>query len=128
MSQRQIGPWLSDVLTTTNATPTISAAGSLTVPSGAGGFVTASAVARSAAGKSGYATVGRSFHNIGGVLTLNGSLITIVSGALGVLLGDVTLATAIIDFTSSGVIVQPRVTGIAATTIEWFIDVRYWVH
>jgi hypothetical protein len=87
-----------------------------------------SVVARSAAGKSGYATVGRSFHNIGGTLTLNGSLITIVSGALGALLGDASFATAVADFTSSGVTVQPRVTGITATTIEWLFDVRYWVH
>jgi hypothetical protein len=130
MSQRFIqNPWVTDVFTTTNATPTVSAAASFVIPSGAGGIALMTASARNTStGASASAQVARTFQNIAGVLSLTGSLITIASGALGVLLGDATMVTALIDFTSSGTTFQPRVTGIAATNIEWLLDVSYRVN
>lgn len=122
-------PWLSDVLTTTDATATVSAAASYIVPSGAVGLAILTAIARNTAtGASASAQVARTFQNVSGVLTLTGALITIASGAAGVLLGDATLATAVANFTSSGTTFQPRVTGVAATNIEWLLDVKYRVH
>lgn len=87
------------------------------------------AVARNTStGASGAAQVARTFQNIAGTLTLTGALVVIAGGALGVLIGDATVTTALINFTSSGTTVQPQVTGIAATSIEWLIDVSYRIN
>jgi hypothetical protein len=129
MSSRFVqNPWLTDVLTTANATPTVSAATSFTPPSGASGYVEMLAQARNTATNvGGTAKVGRTFQTPGGVLALTGSLLVLVGGALGVLVGDATIVTALADFALSGGILQPRVTGILATNIEWMLDVRYWI-
>jgi hypothetical protein len=130
MSQRFIqNPWLTDVFTTPGAAATPSAATSFSVPSGASGYVEMIAHGRNTATNvGGVARVGRTFQAPGGVLALTGSLIILVGGALGVLVGDATIVAALANFTSSGVIVQPQVTGIAVTNIEWMLDVRYWLN
>jgi hypothetical protein len=129
MSQRFVqNPWLTDVVTTTDATPTVSAATSYSIPSGASGYVEMLVQARNTATNVGAAAkVARTFQTPGGVLALTGALVTLV-GTAGALIGDATLTTALISLTSSGVIVQPRVTGIIATNIEWLLDVRYWIN
>jgi hypothetical protein len=129
MSQRLVqSPWLTDVLTTANATPLVSAATSFSPPSGVTGYVEMLAHGRNTATNvGGTAKVGRTFQTPGGVLALTGSLIVLVGGALGVLVGDATIVAALASFASSAGIVQPQVTGIAATSIEWLLDVRYWI-
>jgi len=129
MSQRFVqNPWLTDVFTTANATATQSAAVSYAVPSGASGYVEMTAVARNTAtGAGGVAKVARTFQTPGGVFAFTGSLITLASGALGVLLGDASMVTALANFANSGSTIQPQVTGIAATNIEWMLSVCYWI-
>lgn len=129
MSQRFVqNPWLTDVFTTTNATPATSGSTSYSVPSGVGGYVEMLATARNTATNvSASAKVARTFQTPGGVLTLTGSLITLV-GTAGALVGDATLVTALAGLAVSGSIVQPQVTGILATNIEWMLDVRYWIN
>ena len=129
MSQRFVqNPWLTDVLTTANATPTVSVATSFTPPSGVTGYVEMLAQGRNTATNvGGTAKVGRTFQTPGGVLALTGSLIVLVGGALGVLVGDATIVAALANFASATGIIQPQVTGIAATNIEWLLDVRYWI-
>jgi hypothetical protein len=129
VSVRRIqNPWLSDVLTTANAVATVSAATSFVVPAGVGAYCEMCVTARNTAtGASSTAKVGRTFQNVGGVLTLTGALIAIV-GAAGAGVGDVTMTAILANFTQSGVTFQPQVTGIAVTNIEWLLDVRYWLN
>jgi hypothetical protein len=130
MSNRFIqNPWLSDVLTTTDATPTVSTKTAFTVPSGSQGYVEMVVNARiTGTNAGGVARLARPFQNPSGTLALVGAgLITIV-GTAGALVGDATITTAVGTFVTSGNIVQPRVTGIVATNIEWLLDVRYWLN
>ena len=133
MSQRFVqSPWVTDVFNTTNATPTVSSVTSFVIPSGAVGFVEIRAVLRNTTTGVGamlYAT--RPFQNIVGTLTLLGALTSIVgsvAAGLALPIGNAGLLTAGVDLTTSGTTVQPRVTGIAATNIEWLLDVRYCIH
>jgi hypothetical protein len=130
MSNRFIqNPWLSDVLTTTDATPTVSGPTSFTIPSGSQGYVEMVVNARiTSTNVGGVAKLARPFQNPSGTLALVGAgLITIV-GTAGALVGDATITTAVGTFVVSGNIIQPRVTGIIATNIEWLLDVRYWLN
>lgn len=122
MSLRQIqSPWLTDIISTTDATPTISAACSYTVPSGAMGYVDINVIVKGAATIV-TATTRVPFRNVSGVLTLL-TAIPIVA-----LAGDAGLLAAVLNVTTSGTTVQPRVTGIAVTNLEWILDCRYSVN
>ena len=116
-------PWLSDDVATTNATPAVSAATSYVVPSGASGRVEMTYVAKDGSQNTICGKVSRTFKNVGGVFSFSA-----VINILEALNGDVALATALANFTNSGTTIQPQVTGIAVTNIEWLLDVRYWVH
>jgi hypothetical protein len=109
MSQRQIqNPWLSDVFTT----------------GGAGGHVKVLANARNTStGASCVLEIIQAFKNVAGTLTLVGAATSLVAA-----LGDAGMLTCVLGITSSGTTVQPQVTGIAATNIEWLIDARYWIN
>lgn len=126
MSVRGIqNPWLSDVITTANATPTVSTNAAFVIPTGVGGYCEMTVTARNTAtGASSTAKVGRTFQNVAGVLTLTGALIALV-GTAGAGVGDATMTAILANFTQSGTTLQPQVTGIAATNIEWLLDVRY---
>lgn len=125
MSQRSIRhPWLSDVFTTADATPTVAANASAAIPSGASGMVEVTAVARNTAtGATASVKVIRAFKNVSGTLTLVGAL-----GTIAAALGDAAMVVIVADVTSSGATVQPRVTGIAATSIEWLIGAEYYLN
>jgi hypothetical protein len=125
MSTRYVqNPWFTDVVTTTDATPTVSAATSYVVPAGVGGYCELTALLRNTStGAAAVIKVSRSFRQVTGTLTLLGTLISLVAAA-----GDAGLLTAVLDFTSSGTTFQPRVTGVVATNIEWLLDARYWVN
>lgn len=123
-SQRFVqNPWLTDDLTTANATPTVSAATSYVVPSGASGYVEVTAVLKDASQNTASVKVSRSFKNVSGVLSLVGTLSSLLA-----INGDAGLVTAVLGLTTSGTTVQPQVTGIAATSIEWLISAKYYVH
>jgi hypothetical protein len=117
-------PWLTDDITTSNATPTVSAATSFVIPSGVSGYVEVLAIAKDASQNTAPIKIGRSFKNVAGTLSLGSAAATIV----GVANGDIALASILLTIQTSGTTVQPTVTGIAATTIEWLLDVRYWQH
>ena len=125
MSLRQIrSPWQSDVLTTADATPTVATNASAVIPTGAGGHVEVTATGRNTAtGASFSMKVIRSFKNVSGTLSLNGTI-----GVIAAATGDAGLLTALVDVTSSGTTVQPRVTGIAVTSIEWLVSAEYFVN
>jgi hypothetical protein len=116
-------PWLTDDISTSDATPTVSAATSFVIPSGASGYVECLAILKDGSQNTAVVKVGRSFRNVAGTLTLTGALSTVVAIA-----GDASMLTALVAFATSGTTVQPRVTGIAITNIEWLLDVRYWIH
>ncbi len=122
MSLRQVqNPWKTDVFTTVDATPTVSAPTSFVVPAGAAVYVEMTAVARSAAGLVSTTKVGAAVQNVGGVLTMTQVTLPLVAATGGLVIG-------VVNFTSTGVTIQPRVIGIVATSIEWLLDVRYWVN
>jgi hypothetical protein len=125
MSNRQIrNPWLSDVFTTTTATPTVATNASATIPSGAGGHVEITATGRNTStGASASMKVIRAFQAPSGVLALVGTI-----GVIAAATGDATMVAIVIDVTLSGSTVQPRVTGIALTNIEWLVSAEYFVN
>lgn len=125
MSLRQVrNPWLTDVVTTTTATPAIATNAVFSIPSGAGGHVELMATGRNTAnGVSVTSKSLRAFQTPGGVLALVGTISVIVPPT-----GDATLLAMIIDATISGNIVQPRITGIAVTSIEWLIEAAYYIN
>lgn len=124
MSQR-ILDWKTDVLTTTDATPTASASAVLVIPSGASGHVEVEVNARIAGTTAGgSAKVVRTFQNVAGTLALTGALVTIF-GTAGALIGDATITTALVSVVTSGTTVKVQVTGIVATSIEWLISSRW---
>jgi hypothetical protein len=123
MSKRFIqNPWLSDVFTTTNATPSNgNGTTNYTAPSGVAGYVQVTVVARNTATGVGATIVtGAEFHNIAGVLTVTQLVTPIVS-----LIGSIAIAVTI---AASGTSVQTSVTGVAATNIEWLVDSLYRVN
>jgi hypothetical protein len=128
MSIRQIqSPWLSDVLTTTDATVTASAACTAAIPSGAVGFLELTVTARNTTTGAG-ATIRmmQAFKNVSATLTL-ATAVTVIA-----LNGDATFVAALlatpVTFVVSGTSVQPKVTGVIATNIEWLLDARYTIH
>lgn len=125
MSKRFVqSPWATDVIATTDATPTVSAPTSFISPSDSVVWCEIRGILRNTTtGVGAYVQVGRSFQNVGGALTALGALSSIIP-----IVGNAGLLTAVLDFTSSGTTIQPRVTGVALTNIEWLLDARYWVH
>ncbi len=122
MSLRQIqNPWKSDVFTTADATPTVSAPASFIVPAGSTVYVEMTAIARSAAGLVAATKIAAVAQNVAGTLTLTPVTLALAATTGGLAIGAVT-------FTSTGVTIQPRVVGIIATSIEWLLDVRYSVN
>lgn len=122
MSLRFINnPWLTDVFSTANATPSNgNGTSNYTPPSGSAGYVQLTVVARNTSTGVGATIVtGALFYDGAGVLTVTpmGTPIVSITGALAI------SATLI----ASGTTVQPQVTGVAATTIEWLIDAIYRV-
>lgn len=124
MSLRQLpGQILSDVITTTDATVTVSTNCSYVVPSGAYGYIIYFCIAKKTSnGTVMSSTISQSFRNVSGTLTLAGTAVNIVSPT-----GDATLLTATLSFSVSGTTLQPQVTGIAATTLEWTLDATYFL-
>lgn len=121
---RQIGfPWRSDVFTTTNDTPTVASNATLTTAAGQAGKATFSVTGRTAAGLVVGGTIVAQWQNVTTTLTLTPAYALVPVDSVG----D-TLNAVVIDFTTSGQIIQPRVTGIAATTIEWLVDAKYDVN
>lgn len=117
-------PWLTDVFTTANATATASTNAGYTVPTGASGRVELWATARRTSDNLvGFFHVLTTFENIAGTLTLSTT-----QKFFGGFLGSAAINTILADFTTSGTTIQPLVTGIAATNIEWLIDARYDVN
>lgn len=121
MSLRQIGfPWTTDVINTTDATPTVSAACSYVVPSGGFGICMCTALIKASATFA-FAQLVFPFRNIAGTLTL------LTTASPLAVQGDAGLLTAVLDVTKSGTTIQPRVTGIVATNLEWTLDCYYRV-
>lgn len=133
MSVRQVqSPWLSDVIDTTDATVTTSAACSYTPPNGSAGTCEYKVVARNTS--TGTMVAWRAeapWKKVGSTLTV-GSLLNVGGAALalvGASAGDVTaFATAAISVVASAGVIQPKVQGIAATNIEWLIHCKYDVN
>lgn len=121
MAKRFINyPWPTDVVTTADATPTVSAATSYVVPTDTVGNLEMRALLKGPAGIVGVAYINVPFRNVGGVLTLIAPILFFPIGG--------ELLAAAIDATKSGTTIQPRVTGIIATAIEWQLDCRYSVN
>lgn len=66
------------------------------------------------------AKVSRMFKRNSGTLSKNSTLELIAAGAAGVLIGDSALLTAVADLDVSGNTIVPKVTGIAATNINFY--------
>lgn len=128
MSKRQIRfPWLSDVLSTTDATVTTSAACTAAIASGACGFCEMTLTARKSTNVGAMIRVVQEFENVAGTLTLAGALTTIcaLNGNAAFI---ASLPGTVAGFSVSGTSVVPQVTGVAATNIEWLLDCRYTIH
>jgi hypothetical protein len=122
MSLRQVrSPWLVDVVTTTDATPTVVTNAVYVVPSGAAGFCDVDVVLRAAATVA-CARIRFPFRNVSGTLTRLTALPILA------LAGDAGLLTAVLDSTQSGTTFQPRITGIALTSIEWLVSCAYVIN
>jgi hypothetical protein len=125
MSVRQVQtPWLTDVFTTTDATPHDSATAAYAPPSGSAGVAEMSVVARNTAtGASASAVVTQTYKNVSGTVSLVGALTSIVPA-----IGDAGLLAIVSAFAATGgTTITPRLTGIIATNIEWFISVKHMV-
>lgn len=129
MSVRQIqSPWVTDVIATTDATVTASAPCTVVIPTGACGYVEMTLTARNTTtGKGAMIRTVQGFQNVAGTLTLAAAL-----GAAVALNGDATfiatLPATMASFAVSGTSVQPKVTGVIATNIEFLLDCKYTIH
>lgn len=123
MSLRQIqNPWKSDVFTTASNVATASANATFTPPAGSSGYVEMIAVARNVAtNASSTLKVSYPFSNTAGTTTL-GTITTLVPATTGALVA--VLATIV----NTANVLTPTVTGLLTTSIEWLLDVRYWVN
>jgi hypothetical protein len=126
MSLRQIqNPWKSDVFTTAGAVATASANATFAPPSGSSGYAEMIANGRVVAtGLTSTIKIGQSWKNVAGTVTLSGAATVLVSGASG----DAATTLVAVFVATGGTTLTPTVTGIAATSIEWLLDVRYWVN
>lgn len=118
MSLRTID-WVSNVVTTTDATPTTLA--SVVVPTGcAASFVAEITGRNTATGATVVAARRVGAKNVGGVVSLVGTVLSVMDSV------DAALATVLItmDLDVSGTSVCVRATGLIATSIEWFVDIR----
>jgi hypothetical protein len=126
MSLRQIqNPWKSDVFTTAGAVAAGSVPTSFSPPSGASGYAEMIANGRViATGLCSTVKIGQSWKNVAGTVTLSGLGTILVTGASG----DAATTLVAVFLATGGTTLTPTVTGIAATPIEWLLDVRYWVN
>lgn len=127
MSQKRVqDPWLSDVFTTTNATQTTSAACSFSTPSNSTIFAHMRATARNTSTNREMVIERYAVYN-----NFTGTLQVATDGVLNGLMngqGDAAMAGVSGTLVVSSPTIQPKVTGLAATNVEWLIDVRYWVN
>lgn len=118
MSQRQIGfGWPTGVVTTTDGTTSTPVCLSAALPNGSTFTIEAYLQGRDAAGNIASTQLSHRGKVVSGTAALVGSLTGIVSFATG---SDTILATstALIDISAGAA--RLNVTGVAATTIEWF--------
>lgn len=117
--KQQRTPWQTETFVTTNATPTVSTATTFAPPTGTSGVRELHVVARNTASSEavGVYRVMQAFKNVGGTVSLVGSVQTIYSDTVSI--GGTSVTVVLL----SGFI-NNEVVGIAATNIEWFIDSR----
>ena len=118
--------WKSGVATTTDAATPATICESDNIPTGATATVDVYIQGRDAAGNIASTSFQHRARNVGGTLTLVGSITNLVTMALG---SDAALSTAAASITSvAGPKLRLQVNGVVATTIEWFGDVRVRVN
>lgn len=109
--------WVSNVVVTTDATPTTIA--TFNVPAGcAASFVAEITGRNTATGATVVAARRVGAKNVGGVVSLVGTVLSVMDSV------DTALATVLITMDVSGTSVRVRATGLIATSIEWFVDIR----
>src|ERR1700704_2394527 len=117
-------PWLTDVFTTADATPTNSAIAIYAPPLGSGGVVEMRVIATNAAGATASMLVSQTWKNVAATVSLVGVLNTIQAAT-----GDAGMVAILAAFVvTGGTTLVPRVTGIALTNITWFIEVKHWAN
>lgn len=115
MSQRTQDQ-VNNVLTTTDAT--LTAAITYTIPSGSAGYVEATVIGRKISDSSTVVNKKcQAVKNVGGTASLIGSVGTILT-----LAADVSLSSSVVAIAVSSGNVLVNITGVAATTIEWFVE------
>ncbi len=127
MSNRQVqNPWLTDVFTTASNILTASTNATFAPPSGSSGYVEMVATARNtASGAAGIVKVGQSWKNVAGTVTMTGTPTLLVNGTSS----DAGMTTILASFAgTTATTIIPAVTGVLTTSIEWLLDVRYWVN
>lgn len=128
----QAGCQAVGVITTADATPTlicsvdVSAPGFSPAVDGAGFHVEGVAIGKSSTNAVASVRIAQQFKRIAGSLTLLGTLLPIVGGAGGTLLGDAGLLTALATLQVSSNAIVLRATGIAATSIQWTGFLYIW--
>jgi hypothetical protein len=130
MSQRLVqNPWLTDVFTTAGATPTLSTNTAFATPSGSSGVAELRVLARNTGtGAMVFWHAEVPWKNVAGTLTV-GTLLNVGGAALAAMASIAADLTAFIGATISltsqaGATIQSQVTGLAATSIEWLVDMR----
>lgn len=89
------------------------------LPTGSVAWIEAVFVGRDTATQAGVRLVSSGvFGNDAGVVSLSGALVVTVPA------GTVALVACVPTLTVQGLVVSPQVTGIALTTVEWFVDVQ----
>jgi stage III sporulation protein SpoIIIAA len=126
MSQRS-ALILTDVINTTNATPTASTTATYTPPAASGGYIEITATARISSGanvnNSGTVKSSFSFGNNAGTVTV-GTANAIVPNTNS----QTGLTTIALTCPVVGGVLTPTVTGVAATNIEWFLEVAVYAN
>lgn len=132
MSQRFVqNPWNTDVITTANATP-VSSGVTFTPPANCGGTCEMKVIARNTATNamvSWHAEV--PFKMVGSTLTV-GTLLNLGGAALAAVASAGADLTAFVGATiallNTSNVLTPQVTGLAATSIEWLLSMKYDVN
>ena len=111
----------SGIVTTTDGTQTVLL--SFPIPTGAVCSIDANVVARSSTGDGARVEKTQTFRNVGGTITAIGALLDIVA-----LVTDVSLIGVAVTMAVNGTSVEVKVTGLIATTIDWFTEITAYIN
>jgi hypothetical protein len=120
--QQQQTPWLTDVVSTSDALAHTATNATYTPPTGVSGLLDLEVVARLTGSNDAVAVFHyiQAYKNVSGTVSLVGTTVPLYS--------DTTEESVSVAIVLSGSTIQPRVTGIASTTFSWTVSAKYDVH